>query len=225
MMKKALLSLSIPFLAQGTLAQMPEKEEVISEKPGVHSIYHKDLAAGLHDIMLAASKDRKEDAWLFNGRAWYDVGFISDGCGVFISQVKLNYVLENTLQEKDALLVHDHVTNVDSPAYGFELSYMPPSPSDLYSLHDRLEAGLYHLKEGVVDPSGLWLYDIEDDVSYEDIELYRKHIKGFLLAQGSDSFDFKKEYELLRDSSELLGIEIYFQRISVDLFSYDYFLE
>lgn len=217
-MKKLLLTLTTPFLLSSySFASNLPSEDCIREKPGAHHTYNKTFDAGLYDIMMAARTDRKEDAWLFNGKKWCDVCIDSDGYSVMIFPLTVKYIRESSAKDDD-VLIHNHLQNMDFPAYDFSLSYMPPSPNDFNSYIGRKESSLEDLTEGVVDSKGLWLYDVDSDkVNSQTINKYFILVDNFLQAQGSKDFDFDSEYETLKKQSEYLGIYLNFYHVEEPL--------
>lgn len=198
-------------------------------KQGMGTIYTRTYAQGLDDISRVDGSVQ-EDAWLWNRKYWLDIGERGDNNTVYTDR----HFLDSVVQSSSDVVhkVHSHTNpNVD---------YCPPSPFDLATLLNTSPATKEKLMEFVVDSFGVWSYSwtesdsalFEESFRLASSGKYGKRYLGiipgqlklgfsqayydlcasFIHKQNVDSFDFDRDYRILKDGAAELSIAIDYKR-------------
>ena len=142
--------------------------EAITVAEGIGHQYLSVEIAGEHDLIELARSGWKEDAWIFLGDKWIDVGYEENGDNVFLDLEKAASLLsvspsvysQNRAGNSEVTLYHIH------PVVVHQNALSPPSAKDLDAFahlrrqtRELLDADL---KGVVIDGYGRWSFTIDD---------------------------------------------------------------
>lgn len=207
MKKAALLGFTSLLLASSLTAGGPSKSEQITTTPTSGKTYNLSYAEGMEQIAALNKTAYDEDAWIFDGSVWHDVGFPASPGRVSID----TDVMEETIKKsKDVVLyfVHNH-----PPSPCGKIS--PPSDMDIYHLggYRDIEAKYDKTLIGcVVDTKGTWFYYGLHDVDRKlfNSDKYVELVEDFQVCVYSNKTATESSYESLKEGAREMGVYLDF---------------